>query len=51
MANTDFAYDYPIEGCDRHSDGEFRFGDPKQAKGARIEIRDEAGLTSGEVGI
>ncbi len=42
-------YDYPSRVADRQFRIRIQVGNPKQAKGARIEIRDEAGWTSGKL--
>jgi molecular chaperone DnaK len=42
-------YDYPSRVADRQFRMRVQVGNPKQAKGVRIEIRDEAGWTSGKL--
>jgi molecular chaperone DnaK len=45
----DIRYDYPARIADKHFRIRVQLGNPKQAKGARLEVQDEAGWTSGQL--
>jgi molecular chaperone DnaK len=45
----DIRYDYPARIADKQFRIRVQLGNPKQAKGARLEIQDQAGWTSGQL--